>query len=184
MLFGKRAEFSVARVQIDSGIKRGPRDVRYAGLKFPASICEVGTKYCRKPPAGCWIHVFVRPVEEQLVVVLVEVGTRNNHRTAKVAAGVVETVGRRGHALAVVVPSVAVEHAIARVEITLSMEVGAAALADRLEGNRAFGKLRAERVGQNRNLLHLVLINVGGLCPLIAGVEQVCAVRRHRHAAV
>ena len=64
------------------------------------------------------------------------------------------------------------------------MEMGAAALADRLEGDRALGKFRAVSVGQNRNFLHLVLINVGGLGSLVARVEQVCAIRRHGHAAV
>ena len=31
----------------------GPRDARYAGVKLPACICDVGTKYCCKLPAGC-----------------------------------------------------------------------------------------------------------------------------------
>src|ERR1035438_9542148 len=74
------------------------------------------------------VHIFVRGIEEQLVVVLVEVRTRNEHRTAKVAAGIIETVGRRGRLRAVIVPAVAIEYAIARVEIALSMELGAAAL--------------------------------------------------------
>ncbi len=64
------------------------------------------------------------------------------------------------------------------------MELGAAALADRLEGDRTLGKFRAVRIGQNRNLLYLVLINVGGLRSLVARVEQVGAVGRHGHGAI
>src|ERR1019366_3996257 len=85
---------------------------------------------------------------------------------------------------AVIVPTVAIEYAIARVDIALSMELGAAALADRLVGDRAFGELGAKRVGQNRNLLHLVLIDVGGLRSLVARVQQVGAFGRHGHGAI
>src|SRR5471030_2179958 len=93
------------------------------------------------------VHVFVRRIEKQLVVILVEARTRNDHRTADVAAGIVETVVRRGRSLAVVVPSVTVQYAVARVEVALSVEVSATALAYRLEGDRP---LRSEerRVGK------------------------------------
>ena len=64
------------------------------------------------------------------------------------------------------------------------MELRTAAFADRLEGDGALGELGAVRIGQNRNFLYLVLIDVGGLGSLIAWVEQVGAIHRHSESTV
>jgi hypothetical protein len=52
------------------------------------------------------------------------------------------------------------------------MELGAAALADRLERDRDLWRIPRRRRGQNRNFLHLVLVDVGGLRPLVAGSSR------------
>ncbi len=77
-----------------------------------------------------------------------------------------------------------VEGAVAGVQVGLPVELGAAALAVRLEGDRALGEFRAVRRRQQRYFRHLVLIDVGGLGSLVARIEQVGAVRRHGQRAI
>ena len=123
------------------------------------------------------VHVFVGRIKKQLIVLLVEVGTRNQYRTAKVAAGIVKAVRRRLQTLAVEEPPIGVKHAIARIEISLSMEMRAATLANHLERDGTFGEFCAVGVSQNRNLLDLVHVDVGGLSAIAAGIRQVGSIR-------
>ncbi len=64
------------------------------------------------------------------------------------------------------------------------MELGAAALAERLENNGSFGVLRVVAGHEHFYFGGHVLVDVGDLGSLIAGVHQIRAVQHVGHGAV
>src|SRR5207247_806363 len=107
---------------------------------------------------------------EQLVMVLVERRTRDDHGTADVPAGEVIDVGRFGQAGFVIQPVARVHRVVAGREVTLTVETGTARLRDAADDDwtlRVFGReVRAE----NLDFLDHVGVGVNRRGAIAAGI--------------
>src|SRR3954451_7651122 len=83
------------------------------------------------------LHVLESGEEEQLVAVLVEARARNNHRATQSASRIVVAICGGFNAIVIQPPIVGLEGSIARVHISATVEVLAAALANGLESHGA-----------------------------------------------
>src|SRR5208337_1043372 len=123
--------------------------------------------------------------EEQLVVVVVEVRMREDHRAAEIETWiVVPGVGAGSDLLAggvragvVIEPVVGVQRVVAGVNIRFAVELLAARLADRVNGDGAFGVIGAEVRGLDRDLGSHVDVGVFSLAAVAARVNNVGSVR-------
>ena len=181
---GEKCRAQAGGVHVHIVLESRTEGAQIRGREVPRLHLVRGHEIAQQAAGRMLVHILIGGIEEQLVVILVEMRAGNDHRAAKVAAWIVEAVGRRLDVLAVVVRAVGVKDAIAGIEVSAAMELGATAFADGLEGDRPFREFRAVGRGQNRDFLDLVLVNVGGLRSLVARVEQVRAIRRHGYAAI
>ena len=101
-----------------------------------------GNKAAKKTAFRILAHIFISGIEEQLVVVTIEVGMRNNHRAADVAAWIVVAIVWLGNALVFQERIFRAKNTIAGIEISAAVEVVATALANCLERNWALGEFR------------------------------------------
>lgn len=121
-----------------------------------------GTHTCRRhiglqgiPPVACLLLVIVLEAgpEEQFFALIEPAELRDQHRAADVAAGIV--IVRRHNWLAerIIFPTVRIHRRVPGVQISFTVKIDGAVLADSVDDYWAFWAIRPEVRGLNRNLV-------------------------------